>query len=58
MEQTNPDHDPKTAATAASWAMYGLALEWSHEKKHPSAEFFADQVLPLVAAILGQALPA
>jgi AcrR family transcriptional regulator len=46
--------DQKTAATAASWAIYGLVLQWSHEKskKRPSAEKFAEQVLPLVAANL------
>ena len=46
--------DPKTAATAASWAVYGLALQWSHDKskKRPSAEKFAEQVLPLIAASL------
>jgi len=46
--------NPRTAATAASWAIYGLALQWSHEKskKRPSAEKFAEQVLPLIAPSL------
>jgi AcrR family transcriptional regulator len=47
--------DPATAATAASWAIYGLALQWSHDKsrKRPSAEKFAEQVLPLVSVNVG-----
>ncbi len=55
LERTDARVDPKTAATAASWAIYGLALQWSHDKskKRPSAEKFADQVLQLVAANLG-----
>ncbi len=44
--------DPNIAATAASWAIYGLALQWSRDKKRPSVEKFADQVLPLVASNL------
>jgi hypothetical protein len=44
----------RTAAKAASWAIYGLALQWSYDKgkKRPSAEKFADQVLPLIAPSL------
>jgi AcrR family transcriptional regulator len=41
------------AATAASWAIYGLATEWSHNKHVPPVEQYADEVLPLVAANLG-----
>jgi AcrR family transcriptional regulator len=36
-------------ATAVSWAIYGLASQWSHAKDHPSVEEFADQVLPMVS---------
>lgn len=43
---------PETAATATSWAIYGLAQQWSHNKNHPSAEAFTDEVLPIVAANL------
>lgn len=43
---------PETSATAASWAIYGLAMQWNREKKTQSAESFADEVLPLVAANL------
>jgi hypothetical protein len=42
----------ETAATAASWALYGLAQQWSHNKNHPSVELFADEILPIVAANL------
>jgi AcrR family transcriptional regulator len=54
LEKAGSTIDPKTAATAASWAIYGLALQWSHEKskKRPSAEKFAEQVLPLIAPSL------
>ncbi len=45
-------HSPETSATAASWAIYGLAMQWNREKKSQSAESFADEVLPLVAANL------
>ena len=41
------------AATAASWAIYGLASEWSRNKRMPPVEQYADEVLPLVAANLG-----
>lgn len=44
------------AATAASWALYGLAHQWAHEKKKQSAGQFADEVMPLVAANLGQTI--
>lgn len=46
---------PETSATAASWAIYGLAMQWSREKKSQTAEAFADEVLPLVAANLSLA---
>jgi hypothetical protein len=59
LEKEQADLNAKTAATAASWAIYGLALQWSHEKnkERPSAEQFADQVLPLIAANLKLAQP-
>jgi AcrR family transcriptional regulator len=37
-------------ATAVSWAIYGLASQWSHAKDRQSVEEFADQVLPMVSA--------
>ena len=45
---------PKTrAATAVSWALLGLAVEWSRSKRMPPLEQYADQVLPLLAANIG-----
>jgi AcrR family transcriptional regulator len=50
--------DSKTAAIAGSWAIYGLALAWSHNKKRPGVELFADSISPLIHAILGLGEPA
>ncbi len=52
LEQVQLDVSPETAATAASWAIYGLALQWSHAKRPVPADQFAGEVLPLVAANL------
>ncbi len=52
LEQVQLSVPPETAATAASWAIYGLALQWSHAKKPEPVEKFAAEVLPLVAANL------
>ena len=54
IEKLGTDVDSGIAATATSWAIYGLALQWSLDKskKRPPAEKFADQVLPLVAGNL------
>jgi AcrR family transcriptional regulator len=48
MKQTESTTSPETSATAASWAIYGLAMQWNREKKPQTAEAFADEVLPLV----------
>ena len=55
--QTNSNVDPKIAATATSWAIYGLAVQWNSDKspKKPSAGPFADKILPLIAVSLGEA---
>lgn len=58
IENTDIRVDLETAATATSWAIYGLAQQWSHEKKRMPVEAFADRVLPLIAANLGLAQPA
>ena len=62
LEQDGAGIDAKTAATAASWALYGLVLQWSHDndksKKRPSAEKYADEVFPLIASSLRLAQPA
>ena len=52
LRQNEQVTSPETSATAASWAIYGLAMQWNREKKNQSAESFADEVLPLVAANL------
>jgi AcrR family transcriptional regulator len=54
IDKLSTDIDPKIAATAASWAIYGLAVQWSRDKskKRPSAEAYAEQVLPLIAGNL------
>lgn len=51
MEPNNAIRD--RAAIAASWAIYGLASEWSRSKRMPPLEQFTDEVFPLVAANLG-----
>jgi AcrR family transcriptional regulator len=40
--------DPGTVATAAAWAIYGLAESWGRQKNRPPVEAFVEQVLPLV----------
>ncbi len=52
LKQVEMDVAPETAATAASWAIYGLASQWSHEKHPKPVDQFAAEVLPLVAANL------
>ncbi len=54
IDKLSTDVDPKIAATAASWAIYGLAMQWSRDKskKRPTAEDFADQILPLISGNL------
>ena len=60
LEKLDIDVDPKLASTATSWAIYGLAIQWSHDKnkKRPSAEKFAEEVLPLIAGNLHLVQPA
>jgi hypothetical protein len=41
-------------ATVATWAIYGLASFYSHNKKRPALEKFVDEALPLVAVNLEQ----
>ncbi len=49
LEQVPLTVPAETAATAASWAIYGLALQWSHDKQPHPVESFAVEVLPLIA---------
>lgn len=48
-----PPHSPTRAATAVTWALYGLALEWSRARNRPPVEQYAVEVLPILAANLG-----
>lgn len=57
IEKLETNIKPNMAATAASWAIYGLALEWSRDKEHNPVDAFAEQVLPLIAANLRLAQP-
>ncbi len=52
LEKIESDVDPKITSTAASWAIYGLADHWAHDKsrKRSTVEKYADQVQPLIAA--------
>ncbi len=52
MKQAKTHVAPERAATAGSWAIYGLASQWNHSRTSRSAVKFADEVLPLVAANL------
>ena len=52
LNQVGSDIDPVIAATAASWVVYGLAQEWSHEKNRPAAEEYVGRILPIVLANL------
>jgi AcrR family transcriptional regulator len=45
------------AAVAGSWAIYGLASDWSHDKNHPNLETFAERTSPPIVAVLGLAQP-
>lgn len=52
VKQAGSEVPPEMAATAASWALYGLALQWTREKKRPPVEGYAQQVFPLIASNL------
>ena len=60
LENLDIDVDPMIASTATSWAIYGLALQWSRDKnkKRPTVEKYADQVLPLISGNLQLTQPA
>lgn len=44
-------------ATAATWAIYGLAFYWAASKNKPALEAYVDKALPLVAVNLNQFAP-
>lgn len=50
LKQVGTGTSPELTATAVSWAIYGLASQWSHEKDRPAVDVFADQVLPMISA--------
>ena len=52
LKQLDVEVAPETAATAASWAIYGLAAQWGHSKHPKPVDEFASEVLPLVATNL------
>jgi AcrR family transcriptional regulator len=57
LEQVPLKVAPETAATAASWAIYGLALQWTKARQPAPVEQYAAEVLPLVAANLNLSVP-
>jgi AcrR family transcriptional regulator len=52
LQKNSSEIDSQIAATATSWAIYGLAVHWGRDKHHPSAEDYANQIYPLIAANL------
>jgi hypothetical protein len=46
------------AATAASWAIYGLAQQWQRDGQQPPVDQQVDRVLPLLVGLLGLNEPA
>jgi AcrR family transcriptional regulator len=52
IEQAGSAVEPAIAATAGSWALYGLAQNWVHGRKHLPVEQYASQVLPLIISNL------
>ncbi|MFN2120208.1 MAG: TetR/AcrR family transcriptional regulator [Anaerolineales bacterium] len=55
LEQVDTVVPPQTAATAGSWAIYGLAAQWGRGSRSKSADEFATEVLPVAAANFGLA---
>jgi AcrR family transcriptional regulator len=54
LEQSKARGPAEIPATVATWAIYGLASLYSHNKKRPPLEKFVDEALPLVAVNLEQ----
>ena len=54
LEQSKSKISTELPATVATWAIYGLASNYSHNKKRPALEKFVDEALPLVAVNLEQ----
>jgi AcrR family transcriptional regulator len=54
LAETNSRISTDIPATVATWAIYGLASLYSHNKTRPTLEKFVDEALPLVAVNLEQ----
>jgi AcrR family transcriptional regulator len=54
LKQTKTHISTEIPATVATWAIYGLASFWSHNKKQPALNKFVDEALPLIAVNLEQ----
>jgi AcrR family transcriptional regulator len=54
LKQTKSKLPTEIPATVATWAIYGLASHYSHQKKRPPLEKFVSDALPLVAVNLEQ----
>ncbi|MBL1171468.1 MAG: TetR/AcrR family transcriptional regulator [Chloroflexi bacterium] len=52
LDQIESNFPHEISATAASWAIYGLAQYWNHEKDREPLNKFVEQVLPLAEANL------
>ena len=54
LEQMQTPIPIEIPATVATWAIYGLASHYNHNKKHLPLDEFVDEALPLVAVNLEQ----
>jgi AcrR family transcriptional regulator len=52
-EVTTFQVEARTASIAVSWAIYGLAQDWSHDKNRSTAESLASDIHPMITALLG-----
>ena len=55
LSKVNPQ-TRESAATAASWALYGLANEWNLSKQRQPLDEYSEQVLPLLTSSLGMSV--
>jgi len=54
LEQSKSPLPVELPATVTTWAIYGLAVFYAHQKKHPPLEKFVNEALPLVSVGLEQ----
>lgn len=52
LSEVGLDMAAKTAAIAASWTIYGFALQWSEGKDRELLDAYVDRVLPLILSNL------